>query len=109
MGTYYSMYGGGATDIRLVGGAWDNEQGLLSRIIVAGGGGGSYHPYTGGAGGGLEGGTGYSSNDRYRPGGTQYQGGIGRVNTENGSFGKSVLLKIQLAKATEVAGLVVQA
>ncbi|EQF20085.1 glycine rich family protein, partial [Clostridioides difficile CD149] len=47
------------TDIRLVGGAWDNEQGLLSRIIVAGGGGGSYHPYTGGAGGGLAGGTGY--------------------------------------------------
>ncbi|HEK8939543.1 TPA: hypothetical protein STY81_002963 [Clostridioides difficile] len=32
--------GGGATDIRLVGGAWDNEQGLFSRIIVAGGGGG---------------------------------------------------------------------
>ncbi|MDB1115968.1 glycine rich domain-containing protein [Clostridioides difficile] len=93
MGTYYSMYGGGATDIRLVGGAWDNEQGLLSRIIVAGGGGGSYHPYTGGAGGGLEGGTGYSSNDRYRPGGTQYQGGIGRVNTENGSFGKGCSVK----------------
>ena len=93
MGTYYSMYGGGATDIRLVGGAWDDEQGLLSRIIVAGGGGGSYHPYTGGAGGGLEGGTGYSSNDRYRPGGTQYQGGIGRVNTENGSFGKGCSVK----------------
>ncbi|WP_254056236.1 glycine rich domain-containing protein, partial [Clostridioides difficile] len=76
-----------------VGGAWDDEQGLLSRIIVAGGGGGSYHPYTGGAGGGLEGGTGYSSNDRYRPGGTQYQGGIGRVNTENGSFGKGCSVK----------------
>ncbi|HHQ5492463.1 TPA: glycine-rich protein, partial [Clostridioides difficile] len=54
---------------------------------------GSYHPYTGGAGGGLEGGTGYSSNDRYRPGGTQYQGGIGRVNTENGSFGKGCSVK----------------
>ncbi|MBY1316547.1 hypothetical protein KWV91_05795 [Clostridioides difficile] len=93
MGTYYSMYGGGATDIRLVGGAWDNEQGLLSRIIVAGGGGGSYYPSTGGAGGGLEGGTGYSSNDRYRPGGTQYQGGIGRVSTENGSFGKGCSAK----------------
>lgn len=93
MGTYYSMYGGGATDIRLVGGAWDNEQGLLSRIIVAGGGGGSYHPYTGGAGGGLAGGTGYSANDRHRPGGTQYQGGIGRVSTENGSFGKGCSAK----------------
>ncbi|MCC0686214.1 glycine rich domain-containing protein [Clostridioides sp. ZZV14-6345] len=93
MGTYYSMYGGGATDIRLVGGAWDNEQGLLSRIIVAGGGGGSYSPYTGGAGGGLAGGTGYSANDRHRPGGTQYQGGIGRVSTENGSFGKGCSVK----------------
>ncbi|SJS52605.1 glycine rich domain-containing protein [Clostridioides difficile] len=93
MGTYYSMYGGGATDIRLVGGAWDDEQGLLSRIIVAGGGGGSYSPYTGGAGGGLEGGTGYSANDRHRPGGTQYQGGIGRVSTENGSFGKGCSAK----------------
>ncbi|MCC0718365.1 glycine rich domain-containing protein [Clostridioides sp. ZZV14-6105] len=92
MGTYYSMYGGGATDIRLVGGAWDNEQSLLSRIIVAGGGGGSYS-YTGGAGGGLEGGAGYSANDRHRPGGTQYQGGIGRVNTENGSFGKGGSVK----------------
>ncbi|MDB6309141.1 glycine rich domain-containing protein [Clostridioides difficile] len=93
MGTYYSMYGGGATDIRLVGGAWDNEQGLLSRIIVAGGGGGSYYPSTGGAGGGLAGGTGYSANDRHRPGGTQYQGGIGRVSTENGSFGKGCSAK----------------
>ncbi|MDM0360582.1 glycine rich domain-containing protein [Clostridioides difficile] len=93
MGTYYSMYGGGATDIRLVGGAWDDEQGLLSRIIVAGGGGGSYSPYTGGAGGGLAGGTGYSANDRHRPGGTQYQGGIGRVSTENGSFGKGCSAK----------------
>lgn len=92
MGTYYSMYGGGVTDIRLVGGAWDNEQSLLSRIIVAGGGGGSYS-YTGGAGGGLEGGAGYSANDRHRPGGTQYQGGIGRVNTENGSFGKGGSVK----------------
>ncbi|WP_227866636.1 glycine rich domain-containing protein [Clostridioides sp. ES-S-0190-01] len=93
MGTYYSMYGGGATDIRLVGGAWDKEQGLLSRIIVAGGGGGTYYPYTGGVGGGLEGGTGYSANDRHRPGGTQYQGGIGHVSTENGSFGKGCSVK----------------
>lgn len=32
--------GGGATDVRLISGAWDNAAGLLSRIIVAGGGGG---------------------------------------------------------------------
>lgn len=31
--------GGGATDIRLVGGTWNNSASLLSRIIVAGGGG----------------------------------------------------------------------
>ncbi|MCC0654927.1 glycine-rich protein, partial [Clostridioides sp. ES-S-0001-03] len=31
---------------------------------------------------------GYSANSTHRPGGTQYQGGIGRVSTENGSFGK---------------------
>ncbi|HBF2276037.1 TPA: hypothetical protein KQE52_002698 [Clostridioides difficile] len=35
---YYSLAGGGATDIRLIGGNWDNLQSLLSRIIVAGGG-----------------------------------------------------------------------
>ena len=32
-------YGGGATDIRFVNGAWDNEASLKSRLIVAGGGG----------------------------------------------------------------------
>lgn len=31
--------GGGASDIRLIDGDWDNENGLLSRILVAGGGG----------------------------------------------------------------------
>ena len=37
-----SSGGGGATDIRLVSGDWNNEQGLYSRIIVAGGGGGRH-------------------------------------------------------------------
>ncbi len=32
--------GGGATDVRLVGGAWNDAEGLKSRIMVAGGGGG---------------------------------------------------------------------
>jgi len=32
--------GGGATDIRLTNGAWDNAASLLSRVMVAGGGGG---------------------------------------------------------------------
>ncbi|WP_162426644.1 glycine-rich protein [Pontibacter pudoricolor] len=37
-----STGGGGATDIRLVGGAWNDNAGLYSRIIVAGGGGGRH-------------------------------------------------------------------
>lgn len=48
--------GGGATDVRLVGGAWNNFDSLKSRIMVAaGGGGGSGHEglSTGGYAGGL--------------------------------------------------------
>ncbi|EQI27513.1 glycine rich domain-containing protein [Clostridioides difficile] len=77
---------------KLVGGAWDNEQGLLSRIIVAGGGGVHISLYWW-CRRRIRGGTGYSANDRHRPGGTQYQGGIGRVSTENGSFGKGCSAK----------------
>ena len=65
--------GGGATDVRLISGAWDNENGLRSRIMVAGGGGGTNLWYStaplsgggiveylrGGFGGGLNGGPGY--------------------------------------------------
>ena len=64
--------GGGATDIRLINGLWNNSDSLKSRIIVAGGGGGGgwFHNtnagnYSGGAGGGLSGANGetvYSSN-----------------------------------------------
>ena len=39
--------GGGATDIRVTNGTWDNEESLNSRIMVAGGGGGG-HSYKGG-------------------------------------------------------------
>lgn len=57
-----STGGGGATDIRLVGGNWYNEIGLESRIIVAGGGGGRQSlwsslgtaTYIGNDGGGLQ-------------------------------------------------------
>jgi hypothetical protein len=50
--------GGGASDVRLIGGAWDNSNGLLSRFIVAGGGGGGGEDRgdTGGFGGGTTGG-----------------------------------------------------
>ena len=33
--------GGGATDVRLVGGSWDDTKSLISRIMVAGAGGGT--------------------------------------------------------------------
>ena len=51
--------GGGATDIRLIPGNWDDEASLKSRIIVAGGGAGGYAGVgcraTGGNGGGEKG------------------------------------------------------
>ena len=71
--------GGGATDFRLVGGAWNDAIGLRSRIIVAGGGSGaenygttSNHTWPvalsgcGGAAGGLEGYSGSTSYDLSR-------------------------------------------
>ena len=62
--------GGGATDVRLVGGNWDNFDSLKSRIMVAGAGGGAFvhapsasTQYTdvGGAAGGLNGSNGSAS------------------------------------------------
>lgn len=40
-GYFYEGGGGGATDVRTVGGDWNDSKSLNSRIIVAGGGGGS--------------------------------------------------------------------
>ncbi|HFL3675478.1 TPA: glycine rich domain-containing protein, partial [Clostridioides difficile] len=75
--------GGGATDIRLIGGSWNNEQGLLSRIIVAGGGGRNNFETKGGDGGGGTGGDGSEADSK----GTQTSGGKGKVGSD-GSFGK---------------------
>jgi hypothetical protein len=71
--------GGGATDVRLVNGAWNAATSLSSRIMVAGGGGGAgsrggnYGDGNGGVAGGLKGGTGeavnHSNGYGYRPGG----------------------------------------
>lgn len=82
--------GGGATDIRLIGGNWDDNSGLLSRIIVAGGGGGAGVGYGGGYGGGEVGGDGYTSLNRSGTGGTQTTGGTtwSNVTEHYGSFGK---------------------
>ena len=71
--------GGGATDIRLVSGKWDNISSLASRIMVAGGAGGASWTYAPGVGGGIKGGDSLSS---LNAGGTQttgYQFGIGKT------------------------------
>ncbi|HBG5739008.1 TPA: hypothetical protein KQJ47_002448 [Clostridioides difficile] len=73
--------GGSAVDIRLIGGYWDDEQGLLSRIIVAGGGGRNSFENKGGDGGGAIGG------DALGKGATEIKGGKG-TNGTDGSFGK---------------------
>ncbi|MBY2603385.1 hypothetical protein KWU03_09195, partial [Clostridioides difficile] len=89
---YYSLAGGGSTDIRLIGGAWDNPQGLLSRIMVAGGAGGSYGTgyYSLGHGGGLDGKKGVPTNHYYfAGGGSQFNGGSAWHDLFNGSFGFS--------------------
>ena len=104
--------GGGATDFRLSGGAWNDSVGLMSRILVAGGGGGAQSSCgtsaSAGNGGGLVGVTsynmGYSWNNTartepewrqraYATGGTQNSGGVGHNvndsggNTTEGAFG----------------------
>ncbi len=92
--------GGGATDIRLTNGSWDNFNSLKFRIMVAGGGGGrgystnvsSYFP---GCAGGLTGQDAYGNHmwTFAGTGGTQTSGGIDSEHTTkyldlNGLFGK---------------------
>ncbi|HHO0207443.1 TPA: glycine rich domain-containing protein, partial [Clostridioides difficile] len=85
----FTTCGGGATDIRLIGGVWNDEQGLLSRIIVAGGGGsiGTSSSSLIGLGGGIVGGMGVASGTTCT-GGTQYEGGVTVNSSGNGLFGK---------------------
>lgn len=83
--------GGGATDIRLVNGNWNNSESLASRIMVAAGGGGVvYDVGTEGHGGTIE------SNESSGPvsstglPATQtsgYQFGVGQSNTRSGGGG----------------------
>ena len=77
--------GGGATDIRITQGNWDNPESLRSRIMVAGAGGGNSQSslYTGDAGG-LAGYT--SSLLTAGKGGTQNAGGTGG----SGSYGNAI-------------------
>lgn len=84
----YDSGGGGATDIRLVKGSWNNLVSLRSRIMVAaGGGGGIIHPNKlGGAGGGTSGSDGSFDPVLTSPakGGTQTAGGAAGVGTAGG-------------------------
>ena len=92
-----SYGGGGSTDIRLVGGTWNNAVSLKSRIMVAGGGAGTTGNIStiAGAGGGLIGGNGTSSteynNSQYLPlGSTQTEAGYAKGTIRQGSFGYAV-------------------
>lgn len=101
--------GGGASDIRLVDGIWDDFNSLKSRIMVAAGGGGSFFAYqpnaliesgsaNGGYGGSLLGGDGTTANKQWASwgaggsGGTQTSGGYdpgsGSSNVPYGVYSK---------------------
>ena len=102
----YSYAGGGASDIRLKSGVWNNFDGLKSRVMIAAGGAGEqYKPnYLTGAipgyGGGLIGGR--SSGDVYTAGkqflqpygATQTRGGIGDDSSYDGLFGMGLQYSI---------------
>ena len=82
--------GGGATDVRLVGGSWNDEESLKSRIMVAAGGGGGFNGSGGGYAGGLNG-QDAQVHTTYGPGkgASQVSAGINPSDaTANGSFGK---------------------
>lgn len=100
----YGASGGGATDIRLVGGLWNDFAGLKSRIMVASGGGGAnfrnngFGEGNGGEGGTLNGINGYESlsEDSYFQnelnigysigiGGTQTTGGYATIYNTDGT------------------------
>ena len=81
--------GGGATDIRLSGGAWNDLSSLKSRIMVAAGGGGAFNGTNvgswsnpGGYGGGLHGGDG--SQGTFEAG--QWCSGLGATQTSGGKI-----------------------
>ena len=96
----YGASGGGATDIRLVGGEWNNNDSLKSRIMVAAGGGGAnnrnrgdstymYGAGNGGAGGELTGESGSAVNYTTSGNIPTYNGhniGTGGTQTQGGSI-----------------------
>jgi hypothetical protein len=87
-GNVSSGSGGGATDFRLKGGAWNNADSLKSRILVAGAGGGADNA-GGSAGGGDDGsggaGGGLTGQGAWVDGG--YNAGYGGTQVSGGGFG----------------------
>ena len=92
-------YGGGASDVRLVNGPWDDFESLKSRIFVAAGGGGVEWGQSIGGNGGQNGTTGHYL-EYFTNGGQQTEGGSGSEtiyfaqysatrNTFTGSFGST--------------------
>jgi hypothetical protein len=89
-GSHAAGSGGGATDIRLLAGGWNDAQSLRSRIMVAGGGGGGETADTGGSWtGGYSGGLSGAAGSNGGSGGTQTAGGTGAGTGGNaGTFGR---------------------
>ena len=90
--SWRSTGGGGATDFRLNGGNWNDNAGLLSRILVAGGGGGRHGnnyegvAYVGNDGGGTSA-PNFTANGVNVVGSTQNGGGSSNNTNVAGSFG----------------------
>ncbi|NBU71186.1 MAG: hypothetical protein EBS53_07015 [Bacteroidetes bacterium] len=90
--TWKSTGGGGATDFRLIGGNWNDNTSLLSRILVAGGGGGRHGTnyegmtYVGNDGGGSSAPS-FTTNGVNVVGSTQSGGGSSNNTNVPGSFG----------------------
>ena len=84
-----SHSGGGATDLRITQGAWDNATSLRSRIMVAAGTGGDGATYRRGGGGGVY--SGYSGMDHTKSNDCEtvsVNGGAGGTQTTGSAFGK---------------------
>lgn len=79
--------GGGATDLRTIGGTWNDSSSLSARIVVAAGGGGDHYGWYGGDGGGLNGLNGETSYSG--KGGTQSAGGSSYGGFGYGGAGRS--------------------
>ena len=77
--------GGGATDIRLVSGVWNDATSLNSRIMVAAGGGGYLYTGSGGIGGALIGGDGVGKGAS-----ANYFAGRGSSQTSGEAFGVTI-------------------